>query len=147
MENMSPQINIVDAVLAGDKESFMAAFNAALATKVSDALEVKKVEVASTLIAPSETIHEEVERVDESGRFYENGGKAHNNGEPKSANPYENGSMASHLWKKGWEQARRNRVAKNLAQDTKNLRRKVGNLEPVDNPRIDNDELPISRRT
>ena len=47
-------VNIVDAALAGDKESFMAAFNAALADKVNDALEVKKVELASSLIVPQE---------------------------------------------------------------------------------------------
>ena len=47
-------IQIVDAVLAGDKESFMNAFNAAIANKVSDALEVKKVEIASTLITTPE---------------------------------------------------------------------------------------------
>lgn len=45
-------VKIVDAAFAGDKESFMAAFNAALANKVSDALEVKKVEMASTLLSP-----------------------------------------------------------------------------------------------
>ena len=45
-------INIVDAVLAGDKETFMSAFNAALANKVTDALEVKKIELASTLLNP-----------------------------------------------------------------------------------------------
>lgn len=46
------EVNLVDAALAGDKEAFMSAFNAAIATKVSDALEIKKVEVASTLITP-----------------------------------------------------------------------------------------------
>lgn len=46
--------NIVDAAIAGDKESFMTAFNAALVNKVTDALEVKKVELASTLIVPQE---------------------------------------------------------------------------------------------
>lgn len=47
-------LNIVDAALAGDKEAFMAAFNAAISTKVSDALEVKKVEIASNLITTEE---------------------------------------------------------------------------------------------
>lgn len=45
-------IKIVDAVVAGDKESFMNAFHAALSTKVSDALEIKKVEIASNLLNP-----------------------------------------------------------------------------------------------
>ena len=50
---------IVDSILAHDKESFMTAFNAALAAKVNDALEVKKVEIASTLItSPAETTAE-----------------------------------------------------------------------------------------
>lgn len=51
---MENTLNIVDAVLAGDKDTFMAAFNAALADKVNDALEVKKVEIASSLIVPQE---------------------------------------------------------------------------------------------
>jgi hypothetical protein len=50
---------IVEAILAKDKETFMAAFNAALATKVGDALEVKKVEVASSWITPEVTVEEE----------------------------------------------------------------------------------------
>jgi hypothetical protein len=48
-------VKIVDAAIAGDKESFMAAFNSAIADKVGDALEVKKVEVASSLITAPET--------------------------------------------------------------------------------------------
>lgn len=58
MENF----NLVDAVVANDKESFMQAFNAAINTKVLDALELKKVEVASTLItSPEEVSTNEVE--------------------------------------------------------------------------------------
>lgn len=48
-------VKIVDAALAGDKESFMTAFNAAIADRVSDALEVKKVEIASSLVSPETT--------------------------------------------------------------------------------------------
>ena len=48
-------IEIVDAALAQDKESFMKAFNAAIANKVSDALELKKVELASNLLEPEQT--------------------------------------------------------------------------------------------
>lgn len=47
-------IDIVNSVVAGDKEAFMNAFNAAIANKVSDALEVKKVEIASSLITSPE---------------------------------------------------------------------------------------------
>jgi hypothetical protein len=50
---------VVESILANDKESFMAAFNAALAAKVNDALEVKKVEVASSWITPEVTVEEE----------------------------------------------------------------------------------------
>jgi hypothetical protein len=46
---------MINSIMGNDKESFMTAFNAALATKVSDALEVKKVELASTLLTPPET--------------------------------------------------------------------------------------------
>lgn len=58
---MSNQISeeLVDSILNGDKESFMQQFNAALAAKVSDALDVRKVELASTLIAPAAEIAEE----------------------------------------------------------------------------------------
>ena len=47
---MESNLDMVNAVMGGDKESFMAAFNATLANKVSDALEVKKVELASNLL-------------------------------------------------------------------------------------------------
>lgn len=57
MEN----VNIVDAILSGDQESFAQAFNAALADKVNDALEIKKIELASTLITPQEEPSYEVE--------------------------------------------------------------------------------------
>ena len=58
---------IVEAITLGDKKGFMSAFHSALAAKVSDALEIKKVEIASTLIAPasSEVVEEEVEQIDE----------------------------------------------------------------------------------
>lgn len=55
-------INIVDAAIAQDKDAFMQAFNAAITNKVSDALELKKVEVASSLITtPEEVATNEVE--------------------------------------------------------------------------------------
>lgn len=71
---------IVEAVTLGDKEGFMSAFHSALAAKVSDALEIKKVEIASTLIAPAsnEVVEEEVE-LDEAKQSYEP--KIHRNGE------------------------------------------------------------------
>ena len=54
-------IDIVNAAVAGDKESFMAAFNAALSNKVSDALDVKKVEIASNLLGAQEEVPNEVQ--------------------------------------------------------------------------------------
>lgn len=62
---------IVDNALLNDKEGFMSAFQAAMATKVADALEVKKVEVASNMLGAAEvaaqedTLEEEVEQIDE----------------------------------------------------------------------------------
>jgi hypothetical protein len=57
-------VEIVNSVVAGDKETFMSAFNSAIADKVTDALELKKVEIASNLITPEQTT--EVEVADET---------------------------------------------------------------------------------
>jgi len=46
------KVSIVDAAIAQNKDAFMSAFHDAMAQKVSDALEVKKVEVASSLVTP-----------------------------------------------------------------------------------------------
>jgi hypothetical protein len=51
-------IDIIDAAIASNKDSFTAAFNAAIMPRVSDALEVKKVEIASNLLTPEETTDE-----------------------------------------------------------------------------------------
>ena len=45
-------LDMVKAAIMGDKAGFEAAFNNTIADKVSDALEVKKVEVASSLLTP-----------------------------------------------------------------------------------------------
>ena len=52
---MSKQIveQLVDSILQ-NREGFMDEFKAAIAAKVSDALEIRKVELASTLITPQE---------------------------------------------------------------------------------------------
>lgn len=52
MEDNGYSLEAVTAAIAGDKEGFQKAFSAALAGKVSDALEVKKVEIASSLLSP-----------------------------------------------------------------------------------------------
>ena len=50
MEDSGFSMQAVTAAIAGDKEGFQQAFQAALANKVTDALEIKKVEVASNLL-------------------------------------------------------------------------------------------------
>jgi hypothetical protein len=67
---------IVDSILSQDNEAFTDAFNAAIAAKVSDALEVKKVEIASSLITPEMAVEEEVEQVEEAVRLFHPGKKA-----------------------------------------------------------------------
>jgi hypothetical protein len=49
---------IVNAAAMGDKEGFLQAFNAAIATKMTDALDVKKVEIASNLLGTQEEPNE-----------------------------------------------------------------------------------------
>jgi hypothetical protein len=60
MEDNGFSIDAVTAAIAGDKEAFVNAFNTAIASKVSDALEVKKVEIASNLldVSPEEVSNE-----------------------------------------------------------------------------------------
>jgi hypothetical protein len=50
MEDNGFTVDAVTAAISGDKESFLTAFNNAIASKVTDALEVKKVEIASNLL-------------------------------------------------------------------------------------------------
>jgi hypothetical protein len=49
-------IELVNAAIAGDRDAVMAAFDTTIAQKVSDALELKKVEVASNLLNPQEEV-------------------------------------------------------------------------------------------
>lgn len=46
---------IIDSIVLQNKEGFMSAFNAAMAEKVNDALEVKKIEVASDFLSVENT--------------------------------------------------------------------------------------------
>ncbi len=48
-------LSAVTAAIAGNKDAFIDAFNNAIANKVSDALEVKKVEVATSLLGNTES--------------------------------------------------------------------------------------------
>lgn len=47
-------VELVNLAIAGDKDALTAAFNNAMAAKVSDALEIKKVEIASNLLGTEE---------------------------------------------------------------------------------------------
>ena len=55
------KVNIIDAAIAQDKDAFMQAFNNAISQKVVDALEVKKVEIASNLLGTQEVETNEIE--------------------------------------------------------------------------------------
>jgi phosphatidate phosphatase PAH1 len=68
MENNMTTLDMVNAAISGDKEAFQAAFDATFANKVTDALEVKKVEIASSLITPEvETNEVETDQVEVDG--------------------------------------------------------------------------------
>lgn len=47
--------SLVDAILSRNDEAIGDAFNGAISSKLANALEVKKVEIASNLIAPPQT--------------------------------------------------------------------------------------------
>lgn len=49
-------IDLVNAAIAGDRDAVMAAFDTTMAQKVTDALELKKVEIASNLLTPQEEV-------------------------------------------------------------------------------------------
>lgn len=51
-------IDIINAALSGDKETLAAAFNSEIASRVTDALEVKKVEIASSLLNAEDSTNE-----------------------------------------------------------------------------------------
>lgn len=48
--------SIVNAVISGDRDAVATAFDAAIAAKVTDALDVKKVELASNLLGTQDTV-------------------------------------------------------------------------------------------
>ena len=47
-------VELVNLAIAGDKDALVAAFDNAMAAKVTDALEIKKVEIASNLLGTEE---------------------------------------------------------------------------------------------
>lgn len=56
--------DLVNAVIGGDKEGAQKAFSDMMAAKVTDALDVKKVEVASNLLGTQEVETNEPEAVE-----------------------------------------------------------------------------------
>ena len=53
--------DLVTAIINGDKDAAKSAFDSMVANKVSDALEIKKVELATNLITPEEVTDEPTE--------------------------------------------------------------------------------------
>jgi|APGre2960657373_1045057.scaffolds.fasta_scaffold12460_2 hypothetical protein len=47
-------LELVNAAISGDRDQAISNFNSILASKVSDALEIKKVELATNLLTPQE---------------------------------------------------------------------------------------------
>ena len=50
--------SIIDAAISGNMDAVKSAFDSAIAAKVTDALDVKKVEIASTLLGTEEVPNE-----------------------------------------------------------------------------------------
>lgn len=61
---MESTVDLVNYAIAGDRDAALAAFNSAIAAKVTDALEVKKIEMASTLLTPEEETTDEPTEVE-----------------------------------------------------------------------------------
>lgn len=53
-----PTIDIINAALAGDRDALSTAFSSEIASRVTDALEVKKVEIASSLLNAEDSTNE-----------------------------------------------------------------------------------------
>lgn len=59
--------SIIDAAISGNMDAMQTAFNSAIAAKVTDALDVKKVEIASNLLGTEETNELEATEVEVDG--------------------------------------------------------------------------------
>lgn len=59
--------SIIDAAISGNMDAMKTAFNSAIAAKVTDALDVKKVEIASNLLGTEETNELEATEVEVDG--------------------------------------------------------------------------------
>lgn len=66
MEDSGFSLQAVTAAIAGDREGFQKAFSDAIANKVTDALEVKKVEIASNLLGVQDELETVTTEVDGS---------------------------------------------------------------------------------
>jgi hypothetical protein len=63
--------SIIDNAISGNLDAVKAAFDSAIAAKVTDALDVKKVEIASTLLGTEEVPNEsETTEVEVDGAEY-----------------------------------------------------------------------------
>jgi hypothetical protein len=63
--------SIIDAAISGNLDAVKSAFDSAIAAKVTDALDVKKVEIASTLLGTEEVPNEsETTEVEVDGAEY-----------------------------------------------------------------------------
>ena len=56
--------NIIDAAISGNMDAVKTAFDSTIAAKVTDALDVKKVEIASTLLGTEEETPNETETIE-----------------------------------------------------------------------------------
>lgn len=57
-------IDLINATINGDKEAAKQAFDTVINSKVNDTLEIKKIEIASSLISPMEQTTVEIETDD-----------------------------------------------------------------------------------
>lgn len=59
---MTDMLNTVNAAIMGDRDGFQQGFNSLISAKVNDALEIKKIEVASQLLNPNIETSNEFEK-------------------------------------------------------------------------------------
>lgn len=81
-------IELVNAAISGDREAVASHFNSILALKVTDALEIKKVELATNLLTPQEEQNDTTETsIDAEGT---DGTGSQSDSEPQSSETEQN---------------------------------------------------------
>lgn len=81
-------IELVNAAISGDRDAVTTHFNSILASKVTDALEIKKVELATNLLTPQEEQNDTTETsIDADGT---DGTESHSESEPQFAETEQN---------------------------------------------------------